>query len=326
MWCLSLKWKLHSSCWCDFKDFPYIIWGSHRREGHCLFPEEDANPSLIPLFSIGTAKGSIMGLLRPTCIMLNLSGQHCCAPLSQPPSTCSNQAALTNRIGVSLGPRCQACHSKPLVTLYCRLCWGENLGSGIAEDDGGPAWLSPNEASHGYPSKTDYYVVPSLTLMGCYKDLKWFNGSQVGAPNGPLYTSMRIMNGNDSVVKYLGFFVFPFALTCFSKRLLRLCDRYRFVWWEGADAAENSPTLDGFLRHSSQEVHLCKDAFEHSVMCTFSNLLLLIISIVDSYHQYFANSLISPDYFGSIFYYVFLCFEKRHEFSVFVQTASISRL
>lgn len=27
---------------------------------------------------------------------------------------------------------------------------------------------------------TDYYVVSPLTLMGCYSDLKWFNGSQVG--------------------------------------------------------------------------------------------------------------------------------------------------
>lgn len=26
----------------------------------------------------------------------------------------------------------------------------------------------------------DYYVVSPLTLMGCYSDLKWFNGSQVG--------------------------------------------------------------------------------------------------------------------------------------------------
>lgn len=68
--------------------------------------------------------------------------------------------------------------------------------------------LSPNEASYGYPSNTDYYVVPPLTLMGCYNDLKWFNGSQVGAPNGPLYTPMRIMNGNDSVVKCLCFSLF----------------------------------------------------------------------------------------------------------------------
>lgn len=95
---------------------------------------------------------------------------------------------------------------------------GEGLGTRTwerrREEGRGPVWLSPNGASCGYPSKTDYYVVPPLTLMGCYNDLKWFNGSQVGAPNGPLYTPMRIMNGNDSVVKCLCFFrfLFPFFL------------------------------------------------------------------------------------------------------------------
>lgn len=74
-------------------------------------------------------------------------------------------------------------------------------------------WLCPNGASCGYSSNTDYYVVLALTLMGCYNDLKWFNGSQVGAPNGPLYTPMRIMNGNDSVVKCLCF-------SCFSLSFL----------------------------------------------------------------------------------------------------------
>lgn len=76
-------------------------------------------------------------------------------------------------------------------------------------------WLSPNGVSCGYISNIDYNVVPPLTLMGCYNDLKWFNGSQVGAPNGPLYTSVRIMNGNDSVVKCLCFFGFLFSpLSC----------------------------------------------------------------------------------------------------------------
>lgn len=79
---------------------------------------------------------------------------------------------------------------------------------GRGEEARGPMWLRPSAAFRGYPSNTDYYVVPPLTLMGCYNDLKWFNGSQVGAPNGPLYTPMRIMNGNDSVVKCLCFFRF----------------------------------------------------------------------------------------------------------------------
>lgn len=89
---------------------------------------------------------------------------------------------------------------------------GEIVGTRTGEQGRGPVWLSPNGASCGYPSNTDYYVVPPLTLMGCYNDLKWFNGSQVGAPNGPLYTPMRIMNGNDSVVKCLCFSGFLFSL------------------------------------------------------------------------------------------------------------------
>lgn len=83
---------------------------------------------------------------------------------------------------------------------------------GRGEEVRGPMWLRPSAASRGYPSNTDYYVVPPLTLMGCYNDLKWFNGSQVGAPNGPLYTPMRIMNGNDSVVKCLCFFHFLLSI------------------------------------------------------------------------------------------------------------------
>ncbi len=49
---------------------------------------------------------------------------------------------------------------------------GEELGIRTGEEGRGAVRLSPNEASCGYPSNTDYYVVPPLTLMGCYKDLK----------------------------------------------------------------------------------------------------------------------------------------------------------
>lgn len=47
---------------------------------------------------------------------------------------------------------------------------GEDLGRG--GERRGPVWPSPNGASCGYRSNLDYYVVPPLTLMGCYNDLK----------------------------------------------------------------------------------------------------------------------------------------------------------
>lgn len=92
---------------------------------------------------------------------------------------------------------------------------------------------------------TDYYAVSPLTLMGCYSDLKWFNGSQVGPLMDPLYTAMPIMNVNDSVVKCL----------CFFRRLLKQCDRCRFTgqlkgWREqGGSFLPDSPSILSYTVH-----------------------------------------------------------------------------
>lgn len=179
-----------------------------------------------------------MGLLQTTCIMLNSSWYLRVSLFSsllilviQSSSSRGRQQGKNPHSG----PLCLG--FQPLVTPhFLRMevrIWGWGQESGGVEQRG-PVWLSPNGASCGYPSNTDYYVVPPLTLMGCYNDLKWFNGSQVGAPNGPLYTPMRIMNGNDSVVKCLCFSRFLFSISLlffFFKLLLRECDRCRFVWW-----------------------------------------------------------------------------------------------
>lgn len=112
-------------------------------------------------------------------------------------------AAINRRVWLLCVLADTSSHERPLTSSGPRWgCGGQGWGSR------GPMWLHPNGASCGYPSNTDYYVVPQLTLMGCYNDFKWFNGSQVGAPNGPFYTPMRIMNGNDSVVKCFCFFRF----------------------------------------------------------------------------------------------------------------------
>lgn len=200
-----------------------------------VLPPDKANWGLILLFPIDTAKGSIIGLLQTTCIMLNSSGwyRHVSLFSSLLILVIQSSSSQQGRNPHS-GPPCLGWHFQPLVTPHflrteVRI-WGWGQGS-RGEEQRGPVWLSPNGASCGYPSNTDYYVVPPLTLMGCYNDLKWFNGSQVGAPNGPLYTPMRIMNGNDSVVKCLCFSRFLFSLSLFFKLLLRQCDRCRFVWW-----------------------------------------------------------------------------------------------
>lgn len=141
--------------------------------------------------------------------------------------------------------------------------WGRGQGS-RGEEGRGPMWLSPNGASCGYPSNTDYYVVPPLTLMGCYNDLKWFNGSQVGAPNGPLYTPMRIMNGNDSVVKCLCFFRFLFSFfSCCSGSVTGV------VLYGPADTAVSHWMVDGLLigAHSVAGMFI-----KHLIACGFTDV------------------------------------------------------
>lgn len=198
---------------------PPLLWHSydstHRaKTGPDVLPPDKTTQGLILLFPIDTAKGSIMGLLRATCIMPNSSGVLSLCSLFSSLLILVIQSSSSSRGGKNP-------HLVPHVWPGTSIHWwpftrsGRRWGSGDedrrAEERKGrrPVWLSPNGASCGYPSNTDYYVVPPLTLMGCYNDLKWFNGSQVGAPNGPLYTPMRIMNGNDSVVKCLCFFGFP---------------------------------------------------------------------------------------------------------------------
>lgn len=155
-----------------------------------------------------------------------------------PNSLCSSFSRLLIHVIQSSGhqqgsraPRRLSRHFLPWVTPSLLLDQGEDLGD---KDEGTEERRAEDpcdsiEMEHlcGYPSNTDYYVVPQLTLMGCYNDLKWFNGSQVGAPNGPLYTPMRIMNGNDSVVKCSCFFRFLSRPSL--QPLLRQCDRCRFV-------------------------------------------------------------------------------------------------
>lgn len=129
---------------------------------------------------------------------------------------------------------------------------GQGWGS-RGETGRGSMWLHRNGAFCGYPSNTDYYVGPQLTLMGCYNDLKWFNGSQVGAPNGPLYTPMHIMNGNDIVLKCFCFFRF-LSLSLFSccsgsvTGVVLCCDR-------STDAAASRRTADGQLMGTHKCVH-----------------------------------------------------------------------
>lgn len=154
-----------------------------------------------------------MGLLQTTCIMLNSLRWYRCVSLFSSLLVLVIQSSSSQQgRNPHSGPLCLDWHFQSLVTLCFLGTEVRNWGRETGEEGRRPVWLSPNGASCGYPSNTVYYVVPPLTLMGCYNDLKWFNGSQVGAPNGPLYTPMRIMNGNDSVVKCLCFSRFLFFL------------------------------------------------------------------------------------------------------------------
>lgn len=245
---------------------------TEQKQAQTSFPPDKTTQGLILLFSIDTAKGSIMGLLQATCIMPNSSGWFHRVPYSAASSSLWFKAAAAANRGETLT-------QVPYVWLGTSIHWWPFTSSGRRWGTGGwgeesrgeegrrPVWLSPNEASCGYPSNTDYYVVPPLTLMGCYNDLKWFNGSQVGAPNGPLYTPMCIMNGNDSVVKCLCFFRFLslFFSGCCSGSVtgVVLCgDRT-------ADTAVSQWTVDRLLigTYSGTGVFI-----KHLIACSFTDV------------------------------------------------------
>lgn len=65
----------------------------------------------------------------------------------------------------------------------------------------------------------DYYVVSPLTLMGCYSDLKWFNGSQVG-PLMALFILQCLLWMWMTVL---------WSASVFFPHLLKQCDRCRFT-------------------------------------------------------------------------------------------------
>lgn len=65
----------------------------------------------------------------------------------------------------------------------------------------------------------DYYVVSPLTLMGCYSDLKWFNGSQVG-------TLMALFILQCLLWMWM---TVLWSASVFFPHLLKQCDRCRFT-------------------------------------------------------------------------------------------------
>lgn len=183
------------------------IANSEQKRDRCPFPRRKTPQGLSFLFPFDTAKGSIIGLLQATCIMPNSLGSLFSSLLIQVIQCSSSQQGIKPQFGSHVTLADTFTHKWPFTSPGPRCGVGGGQRS-RGEEGRGPIWVSPNGVSCGYPSNTNYYVVPPLTLMGCYNDLKWFNGPQVRAPNGPLYTPMRIMNGNDSVVKCFCFFRF----------------------------------------------------------------------------------------------------------------------
>lgn len=108
-----------------------------------------------------------MGLLQATCIMPNSSGWFHSVPYaaaSSSPQLKAAAAAADRGDTLTWVP-----YIKPGTSLDSDPSLLQDGGEDLGTDE---HRLSPNGASCGYPSNTDYYVVPLLTLMGCYNDLK----------------------------------------------------------------------------------------------------------------------------------------------------------
>lgn len=103
----------------------------------------------------------------------------------------------------------------------------------------------------------DYYVVSPLTLMGCYSDLKWFNGSQVG-------TLMALFILQCLLWMWM---TVLWSASVFFPHLLKQCDRCRFTGRvEGSREKRGKARVDCSVLYLIGFFTYCQSFLKHKLL------------------------------------------------------------